>query len=96
MIGDVVLLELLQGARADAHASRLEQQMRRFPIATMSNAALAAESARGYRILRDRGVTVRKTIDRIIGGFCIAHGHSLLHGDRDFDPMQRYLALQVF
>jgi len=31
----------------------------------------------------------------IIGTFCILHGHSLLHDDRDFEPMRQYLGLPV-
>jgi hypothetical protein len=46
--------------------------------------------------LRANGFTVRKTVDMIIGTFCIDRGHWLLHDDRDFDPMARYLGLQVF
>jgi predicted nucleic acid-binding protein len=61
----------------------------------MSSEALAIEAARGNRLLRDRGVTLRKTIDLIIGAFCIAHGHALLHDDRDFDPMARFLGLKI-
>jgi predicted nucleic acid-binding protein len=38
---------------------------------------------------------VRKTIDVLIGTFCIVHGHTLLHTDSDFDPMERYLGLKV-
>jgi predicted nucleic acid-binding protein len=95
LVGDLVLLEILQGARDDAHAARIEREMRRFPIAAMSNAALAVEAARLYRQLRERGVTVRKTIDMMIGGFCIVNGHALLHDDRDFDAMQLHLGLQV-
>ena len=95
VVGDLVLLEILQGARDDAHAAGLARQMRRFPVVTMSNEALAMEAARFYRQLRVRGVMVRKTIDMIIGAFCIVHGYALLHEDRDFDPMERYLGLLV-
>lgn len=95
VVGDLVLLEVLQGARDDAHAAQIARQLRRFRVVTMSNEALAVQAARDYRKLRDRGVTVRKTIDMIIGTFCIVHGHALLHDDRDFAPMERYLGLQV-
>jgi hypothetical protein len=95
LVGDVVLLEILQGARDDAHAARIARQMRRFPIVAMSNEAHAVEAARLYRRLRDRGVTVRKAIDMIIGAFCIVNGYALLHDDRDFEPMERHLGLQV-
>jgi predicted nucleic acid-binding protein len=95
LVGDIVLLEILQGARDDAHAARLTREMRRFSIVPMSNERLAVEAARFYRILRDRGVTVRKTIDVIIGAFCIVNRHALLHDDRDFAPMERFLGLEV-
>jgi predicted nucleic acid-binding protein len=31
---------------------------------------------------------VRKTIDLLIGTFCIERGHRLLHDDRDYAPME--------
>ena len=40
-------------------------------------------------------MTVRKTIDLIIGTHCIDGVHVLLHADRDFDPMERHLGLRV-
>jgi hypothetical protein len=38
---------------------------------------------------------VRKTIDLLIGTFCIVNDCVLLHCDRDFDPMTRHLGLRV-
>ena len=35
LIGDLILLELLQGARDEAHATRIERKLQRFPIAPM-------------------------------------------------------------
>jgi predicted nucleic acid-binding protein len=46
-----------------------------------------------YRTLRKRGVTVRKTLDVMIGTFCIVNQIPLLHRDRDFDPMEQWLGL---
>ena len=95
LVGDLILLEVLQGARDDLHANRIERALRRFPIAAMLNPGLAIRAAKNYRTLRERGITIRKTIDVIIGTFCIAGDHQLLHADRDFDPMVEYLGLQV-
>jgi predicted nucleic acid-binding protein len=36
---------------------------------------------------------VRKTIDLLIGTWCIENRSPLLHDDRDFHPMARYLGL---
>ncbi len=95
LIGDLILLEVLQGARDDAHAARIERSLRCYPVAPMLDAGLAVRAAANYRTLRARGITVRKTVDMIIGTFCMAGGHALLHDDRDFDPMARHLGLQA-
>jgi len=56
---------------------------------------IALASAQNYRKLRAAGVTVRKTIDVMIATFCIENDHTLLHADRDFDPMEMHLGLRV-
>lgn len=61
----------------------------------MLGKAVALESARNHRRLRERGVTVRKTIDVIIGTYCIVNGLPLLHADRDFEPLVEHLGLKV-
>ena len=94
LIGDIILLEM-QGARDALHAARIERNMRRFPVAPMLGADLAVCAARNYRLLRSRGVTVRKTADLIIGTFCMARDHLLLHNDRDFEPMAAHLGLRL-
>jgi len=95
LVGDVVLLEVLQGARDDARADGLEKWLRRFPIVRMLDEELAIRAAQNYRTLRKRGVTIRKTIDVIVGTFCLEHDHALLHTDRDFDAMAAHLGLRV-
>ena len=95
LVGDLVLLEVLQGARDDDHAARIEQNMRHYTIASVLNDELAVRAAKNVRTLRRRGITVRKTIDMIIGTFCIEGGHTLLHEDRDFHPMVEHLGLRV-
>lgn len=93
LVGDLVLLEILQGARDEVHARRIEEALRRYPIASLLGPQLAVRAALNYRKLRDLGVTIYKTGDLIIGTFCIERGHRLLYADRDFEPMQRHLGL---
>jgi predicted nucleic acid-binding protein len=94
-IGDLILAEVLQGFRSDLDFRRALDFLREFEFRTMLGREVAIDSARNYRRLRARGVSVRKTIDMMIGTFCIQNGHQLLHADRDFDPMERYLGLSV-
>lgn len=95
LVGDLIMLKVLQGARDEEHAGRIERALRQFPVAAMLDAELAVRAARNARRLRGLGVTVRNTIDIIIGTFCIERGHVLLHDDRDFMPMATHLGLRV-
>lgn len=96
LVGDLVLCELLQGTRSEREANALELKVRRqCELVAMSDPNLAAEAAANRRVLRSKGFTVRKTIDLLIGTFCIRHKHELLHSDRDYDPMEHYLGLKV-
>jgi predicted nucleic acid-binding protein len=95
IVGDLVMVEVLQGARDDRHAARIEQNLRQHVVAAMVTDEIAVKAARNYRTMRTRGFTVRKTIDVLIGTFCIERGHRLLHDDHDFDPMEALLGLAV-
>lgn len=95
IVGDLILLECLQGARDDRHASKIEAALGAFNIEEMLDSRVAVDAARNYRALRSLGLTPRKTIDIIIGTFCIKRGYKLLHKDQDFEPMAKHLGLQV-
>lgn len=95
VVGDLVLLEVLRGARDDAQAARIERDMRRFRVEPMLGDAVAVAAARLYRDLRGRGITIRKTADLVIAAFCLAHGYRLLHRDRDFAPFATHCGLRV-
>jgi predicted nucleic acid-binding protein len=95
LLGDLVLCEVLQGLRSDAEARLVEEALREFELVTLVDPELAIVAAANYRLLRGRGVTVRTTVDLVIGTFCIERGHRLLHSDRDFEPMERFLGLQT-
>jgi predicted nucleic acid-binding protein len=95
LTGDLILAELLQGFAKDADYRTARRLLLELPCAELVGRDNALRAADYYRRLRKRGVTVRKTIDVLIGTYCITHGHELLHTDRDFDAMQRHLGLRV-
>ena len=61
----------------------------------MLDVNLAIRAASNYRTLRQKGATIRKAADLIIGTYCLEFDHQLLHNDRDFDPMVTHLGLQA-
>lgn len=93
VLGDLMLCEVLQGLDSEREAREVEALLRRFEIVSMAGDAIATAAARNFRSLRRRGITVRKTIDLLIGTWCIEHRGPLLHNDGDFRPMARYLEL---
>jgi hypothetical protein len=95
LVGDLILCEVLQGFRTDAQARLVERSLMRFEAVSLIDPELAVKAAANYRFLRRRGITIRKTIDLLIGTFCIERGHTLLHSDRDFAPMESLLGLQT-
>ena len=93
IVGDLMLCEVLQGLDSERAAREVEALLRRFDIVPMAGDAIAVAAARNFRSLRKRGITVRKTIDLLIGTWCIENGRPLLHNDSDFRPMARHLGL---
>jgi predicted nucleic acid-binding protein len=93
IVGDLMLCEVLQGLEDERAAREVESLLRRFEIAPMVGDVIAVKAARNFRLLRGRGITVRKTIDLLIGTWCIEHRRPLLHNDSDFRPMARHLGL---
>lgn len=95
LVGDIVLLEVLRGARSDREMREIALLLGTFQTVTMLDAGLAAKAAQNYRHLREIGITIRSIADLIIGTFCIERGHALLHDDRDFTPMVEHLGLRL-
>jgi predicted nucleic acid-binding protein len=95
IIGDLILTEVLQGFHNDKDFKTAKDLLLGIPFVPMGGQAIAVESAKNYRFLRKKGVTVRKTIDVIIGTFCIHHHLPLLQDDKDFEPMIKFLGLEI-
>ena len=95
LIGDLILTEVLQGFRHDPDFEKVRRMLARFAQVNIVDATLAVQSARKYRFLRQKGITVRKTIDSLIATYCIENEHELLHNDSDFDGYEKHLGLRV-
>ena len=93
--GDIIITEFLQGFREDSAYKAAKELMESLEYYDFLGKEIAIQAAQNFRILRKKGITVRKTIDVIIGTFCIENGFELLHNDKDFDPLEKYLGLKV-
>ena len=94
-IGDLIYCEVMQGIRSPRQRTVVSTLLLSLPRFDMVGFSMAEKSASNYRLLRSKGLTVRKTIDVLIGTFCAEHGLQLVHHDSDFDLMAKHIGLGV-
>lgn len=95
VVGDLIAMELLQGFRESKDLNRVLSLFNDLEKREMITFDWAIKYAEMYRYLRSKGITIRKSIDTIIAGYCIIHNLPLLQRDRDFQPYQKYLGLNL-
>jgi predicted nucleic acid-binding protein len=93
-VGDLILAEVLQGFRAEKEFNQARKLLLTLEQVDIGGQDVAVQAARNFRTLRERGVTIRKTIDTLIATKCIESDIALLFSDRDFDPFVEYLGLR--
>ncbi len=93
LIGDLVLMELLQGVRSEEQAKLVLQELSVYRTITIGGPDFAIQAAHHYRQLRGIGITPRKSIDTLIATRCILEEIPLLFSDRDFEPFVQHLGL---
>ncbi|MEX2398501.1 MAG: PIN domain nuclease [Candidatus Saccharimonadales bacterium] len=96
LVGDIILTEILQGFDSDKDFRLAKQALDPLDCVHLGGKSLAIKAASNFRILRSKGVTIRKTVDMLIGSWCIEHEVELLHNDKDFDQIASQLPLQIY
>jgi predicted nucleic acid-binding protein len=94
-VGDLIVAEVLQGVQDEKEFNLVRKTLDAFTQIDLVGHDIAVKAARNYRVLRDKGITVRKTIDTLIATRCIESGLTLLHADKDFTPFAEHLGLKV-
>lgn len=93
-VGDLILAEVLQGFREDRDCETARELLCDLHQLQLGGTEMALEAATNFRLLRSKGLTVRKTVDTFIATACITNGWTLLHNDRDFEPFEKWLGLR--
>lgn len=93
IVPDLVVLEVLRGVASSKSAAWVEDILETLQIVPIGGRDMVGRAASNFRLLRAKGITIRGSIDLLIGTWCIENNVPLLHNDRDFDKMQRHLGL---
>jgi predicted nucleic acid-binding protein len=93
-ITDPVAMGVLAGARDEQHLRQLRGLLGRAQLTPCLPGDYLAAAAL-YRRCRQRGETVRRLMDCLIGAVAVRAGLAVLHADDDFDVLARHTSLKV-
>ena len=87
---DIVVMEILAGARDDDHLQQLRRLLARCEYLPIEGLATYEAAAGLARSCRRAGETVRALTDCLTAAVALRLGVSILHNDRDFDVLARH------
>jgi predicted nucleic acid-binding protein len=92
---DVIVMEILAGARDDADRERLRRLLHGLAFLPIEGPVDYETAAELYRACRARGETPRKLTDCLIAVVAIREGAELLCADADFHAIARHTPLRL-
>jgi predicted nucleic acid-binding protein len=92
---EVVVMELLAGARSDPEEVAIQRFVNGFPFLRTDGLSDYQAAAKLYRTCRSHGATIRRMNDCLIAAVAIRNDVPVLHADADFDVLARYTPLRV-
>jgi predicted nucleic acid-binding protein len=94
-ITGLILTEILQGLGSNTEARRIGTLMSTFRMVGELSMNDYQHAAALYRACRERGVTLRSTMDCVIAQTCLKHNLPLLTRDQDFEAIAQVSALRL-
>lgn len=94
-VTELVVMEVLAGARTDAREARLRRLLLRFELLPFDGAVDYDAAVRIYRRCRAAGVTPRGMIDCMIAAVALRGDATLLAHDADLDRVARVIGLAI-
>ena len=91
----IVLTEVLQGIRKDSEFKKTRDLFNKLLFLPMPYPVFL-KAAEIYRDLRRKGITIRKYVDCMIASVAIENDISLLHNDKDFEPIEEQCGLKCY
>jgi predicted nucleic acid-binding protein len=92
---EVVVMEVLAGARDESHAGRLRQLLLTCELIPTLELRDYEQAAVVQRCCRAAGETVRSLLDCLIAAVAVREGAEVLHADKDFDVIGRHTQLRI-
>lgn len=95
VVTEVVVMEVLAGARSPRRLEALRSGLLEFPVLPLHGLPDYEAAAELYRDCRRAGETIRELTDCLVAVPAIRAGASVLHADRDFEVLARHTPLRL-
>lgn len=96
LVPDLIRYEILRCMQNEEQAKKFTKTLDKFESVVVGGVRLATIAAANYRKLRAKSITVRGSIDLLIGTWCIENEIPVLHQDRDYDFIEKQLGLRIW
>lgn len=90
----IIMAEVLQGVRKDSQYKEIKTYFDDLLFLPMPK-KVYVDSAKLYRSLRKKGITISKPLDCMIASVAISHDIELLHNDSDFEHIEEHSKLRT-
>jgi len=90
----IILAEVLQGIKKENEFKKTKEIFTSLLFLPMSYETFL-RAAEIYRDLRQKGITIRKSMDCMIASVALELNIFLLHNDKDFKPIESHFGLKV-
>ena len=94
-VTEVVVLELLAGARRARDQEEIREMLQGIPVLSLEGLVGYERAASMFRNCRAAGEAVRSLLDCLVAVPAIDAGAPVLHRDRDFAKLARHTPLQL-
>jgi predicted nucleic acid-binding protein len=95
-VSDYILTEVLQGFKKDKDFEMARKHLLLFPIYSLSSPDSYIQAAQIYRLCRQKGITIRNTMDCLIAQTALENDLVLLHDDSDFNRIAEVCPLAIY
>lgn len=95
LLTPTILQEILQGIRDDYKYLQIKETLSYFTVLELPPIQAAVGAADLYRLIRKKGITIRKSNDCLITFYALEFSCLLVHTDADFDQISNHTGLKT-
>jgi predicted nucleic acid-binding protein len=91
-----VFQEVLQGINKDSEFETTKNILIEMNFLNLDSYFAGEEAAKIYRLVRKKGITIRKPNDCLIAFYAMHFKLELVHNDKDFEKIAKYTTLKTY